>query len=219
MIMYYQTMFGCKRISSSEGYSRNCHILIIWALAVTLTLTLKIANWSFCMTLWLMIMHNNTKFGNQLFGGLEDIIWTNMGILTFHCDLDLECSNPLFFCSFSYGTLAYDDVSSDHVWLPKNQQFNRYNRKVIFWAYRPLLQPWLWKRQTIFFSRMTLWLMMLHHHTKFGNKMFSGSKDIRTTIHWQFESSLWQWPYPIFPQYNLAYDAVLSNQVANRPAV
>ena len=41
-------------------YIRNCHILIIGALAVTLTL--KIANQYFCMTLWLMMMHPDTKF-------------------------------------------------------------------------------------------------------------------------------------------------------------
>ena len=58
-------------------YNRNCHILIIWTLAVTLTL--KTANQSFCMTLWLM-MHHNVKFGNKMFGGFEDIIWTNTDI-------------------------------------------------------------------------------------------------------------------------------------------
>ena len=48
------------------------------------------------MTLWFKMMHHNTKFGNKMFGGLEDIIWINMDILTLHCDLDLECSNTIF---------------------------------------------------------------------------------------------------------------------------
>ena len=56
------------------------------------------------MTLQLIMMHHNTKFGNQIFGGLEDIIWTNIDILTLCCDLDLDCSNPIF----SQNTLAYD---------------------------------------------------------------------------------------------------------------
>ena len=43
------------------------------------------------------MMHHNTKFGNKMFGGLEDIIWTNINILTLRCDLDPECSNPVFF--------------------------------------------------------------------------------------------------------------------------
>ena len=49
------------------------------------------------MTLWLMILHYHTKFGNKIFCGSEDIIWTNINILTFHCDVEPECSNPFFF--------------------------------------------------------------------------------------------------------------------------
>ena len=79
------------------------------------------------------MMHHNTKLSNKLFGGLENIIWTNMDILTLHCDLDLEHSNPVF----SWCTLAYGDVSSDQVWLPRNQQYRRYSRKrhiLIMWT-------------------------------------------------------------------------------------
>ena len=71
------------------------------------------------------MMHHNTKFGNKLFSGLENIIWTNIN----HCDLDPECSNPFF---FSQDTLAYVDVSSDQVCLPRNQQFRKYSRKSYF---------------------------------------------------------------------------------------
>ena len=46
-----------------------------------------------------------------MFGGLEDIVWTNIDILTPHCDLDLECRNPFF----SQDSLAYNDVSSDQI--------------------------------------------------------------------------------------------------------
>ena len=62
-------------------------------------------------------MHHNTKSGNTMFGGLEDIIWMNINILTLRCDLDSECSNPLF----PQDTLAYDDVSSDQVWKLRSQ--------------------------------------------------------------------------------------------------
>ena len=34
-----------------------------------------------------------------------------------------------------------------------------------------------------FSPRMTFWLMMLHKHTKFGNKMSCGLEDIWTIIH------------------------------------
>ena len=44
-----------------------------------------------------MMMHHNTKFGNKMLVSLEDIICTNSDILTLCCDLDLECSNPIFF--------------------------------------------------------------------------------------------------------------------------
>ena len=88
-----------------------------------MVLTLKIANKSFCMTLQPIMMHHNTEFGSKLFGGLENIIWINIDILTLRCDLDLECNNPIF----PQDALAYDNLSSDHVWLPKNQQFRRYS--------------------------------------------------------------------------------------------
>ena len=41
------------------------------------------------------------------------------------------------------------------------------------------------------FFRTTLWLMMLHHHAKFGNKMLCSSEDIiQTNIHRHFEPLL-----------------------------
>ena len=42
-------------------------------------------------------MRHNTKFGNKMFGGLEDIIWTNINILTLCSDLDPESSSQVFF--------------------------------------------------------------------------------------------------------------------------
>ena len=74
-----------------------------------MTLTLKIANESFCMTLQLIMMLHNTEFGNKMFGGLENIIWINIDILTVRCDLDLECNNYFF----PQDALAYDNVLSD----------------------------------------------------------------------------------------------------------
>ena len=49
------------------------------------------------MTLWLLMLHHNTKFGNKMFVSLEHIIWTNIDALTLCCDLDLDFSNPFFF--------------------------------------------------------------------------------------------------------------------------
>ena len=36
-----------------------------------------------------MMIHHNTKFGNKMFVGLEDIIWTNIDILAFAVTLIL----------------------------------------------------------------------------------------------------------------------------------
>ena len=65
------------------------------------------------MTVQLMMMHHNTKFDNKMFGGLEDIIWTNIDMLTLCCDLDLGGSNPIF----QKDTPAYDAMLSKQVWL------------------------------------------------------------------------------------------------------
>ena len=92
MIMYYQTKFDNKRISSSEDIVET--VMIIWILDVTLTL--RMANQPFCMTLWLMMMHHNTKFGNKMFVSLEDIIWTNTDILTFTLTLTLRAVIQFF---------------------------------------------------------------------------------------------------------------------------
>ena len=75
------------------------------------------------MTLQPIMMHYNTEFGSKMCGGLENIIWINIDILTLRCNLDLECNNPIF----PQDALAYGNLSSDHVWLPKNQQFRRYS--------------------------------------------------------------------------------------------
>ena len=164
---------------------------MFWALAVTyeivaVILPLKIVNQSFCLILMLTMMHHNTKFGNKMFGNLEAIIWTNIEILTICCDLDVEHNNPFF---FSEDTLAYDDVSSDQVWLLKNQQFRRYSKKshiLIIWALAVTLTL------KIAHNFSSAWLMV--HHTRFGNKMFCSSEGIiQTNIHRHFEPSPWLW--------------------------
>ena len=44
--------------------------------------------------------------------------------------------------------------------------------------------------------RKTTWLIMMHHHTKFGSKRFRDSEDtIWTDIHWHFEILLCSWPW------------------------
>ena len=73
-------------VTKDQLFKVGSHILIIWALSVTLTL--KMANQFYHMKICLIMMHQHTKFGNKMFGSSED-----------H-------SNPIF----SQDTVAYDDV-------------------------------------------------------------------------------------------------------------
>ena len=68
MMLYYQTKFGCKLTNSLEDITE--------IVALTVTLTLNTVNQFFCMTLWLMMLHNHTRSGNNC--GSEDIVWTNI---------------------------------------------------------------------------------------------------------------------------------------------
>ena len=124
-IIYYQTKFDSKRISNSENIVETVTFWSYEPLLSYCDLDLESSKPIFVHDIWLMMMHHNTKFGNKLFGGIDYIIWTNTNILTFRCDLDLECSDPIF----SQDNLVYDGVSSDQVWLPKNQWFRRHCRK------------------------------------------------------------------------------------------
>ena len=141
-------------------------------------LTLKIANQSFWLTPLLIMMHHNTKFGNKMFGGWGDIIWTNTAILTLHCDLDPKCSNP-FFHKTLWLMMIYHQTKFGCQGIYSSEDIVD---RLILWSYQPLLWPWPWWQKTFFFH-MTLWLMMLYHHTKVDNKMFYASEHIiRTNI-------------------------------------
>ena len=114
-----------------------------------------------------------------MLGGLENIICTNINILTLRSDLDPECSNT----SFSLDTLIYDGVSSDQVWFPGNQQFRKYSTKSHVLIICVIAMTFTLKKEKENVC-MTLWFMMLHDHTKFSNKMFCGSENIiRTNSH------------------------------------
>ena len=69
MMMYHQTKFTCKRISSSDNISKS-QILII--LFLTVTMTLKTANQSFWKTIWPIMMHHHIKLGSKGFSDLEN---------------------------------------------------------------------------------------------------------------------------------------------------
>ena len=58
MMLYYQTKFGCKLTNSLEDITE--------IVALTVTLTLNTVNQFFCITLWLMMLHNRTRFGDKI---------------------------------------------------------------------------------------------------------------------------------------------------------
>ena len=147
-------------------------------MGLTVTLTLKSANQSLWMTIWLMAMHYHTKFGSKNLSDSEDI-WTNIH-QHFKMLLWPWTNNPIS----PYPTiqfLAYDNVLSTQVWWQKDQQFRRYSKKchvLIIWA----LALTLTLKIANNFFLLKIWLIMLHYHTKFGNKMCCSSEDIWTNI-------------------------------------
>ena len=115
-----------QRNQQLKKYSRKSHILIIWALAVTLTL--KIATATTKSFLWhsgswccITIPNFVTKCSviQKISSGQ-----TFTDILNLHCDLDLEHSNPIF----QKDIPAYNAVLPNQVWLQTNQQLRKYNR-------------------------------------------------------------------------------------------
>ena len=78
------------------------------------SLTVMTVNNFFCMTLWLMILHNQTEFGKKKKKiAVQKMLsgQTFTKILNLHCDLDLEYSNSIF----PQDTPAYDALLSNQV--------------------------------------------------------------------------------------------------------
>ena len=130
-----------------------------------------------CMALWHMILHHHTKFDNKMFCSSENITQTFSDILNLCCDLDLECSNPIF----PQNTLAYDDVLPNQVWLQTTSSLDDKSRDSHILIRSSLTMILTLKTANQVFCMMP---MMLHYHTKFGIKMNYVSEDIiQTNIH------------------------------------
>ena len=124
-------------------------------------LTLKTVNQFFCVTLWIIMLHNNTRLGNKMICGSVDVIQTFTDILNFCCDLDFERSNPIF----PQDTLAYDTIPPNQVWLQTDQQFKRCSRNSHILIILALAVTLTLKIVNPFFG-MTIRPMIIHHHTK-----------------------------------------------------
>ena len=178
MRMYYPIKCGCKKISSSVDVVET-----VTSDYISLTLNLKTANQSSCMTLWPMMMHHLTKFGCKAVEETLSML-TFTGILNLFCNLDhdhnraiqsfhktiqliMMCHQTKFSCK---RISKLDDISKSHI--------------LIIWSLTVTLTV---KTANQSFLK-TIWLIMMHHHTKFGSERFSDSENIIwTNIHWDFE--------------------------------
>ena len=203
MIMYHQSKFYSKRISNLEN---TVETVIFWSYEPLLTVTLKIANKSFCMTLQPMMMHHNTEFGSKMCGGLENIIWINIEILTLRCDLDLYCNNPIF----PQDALAYHQTKFG---CQRINSLEDVVIRVIFWSYEPWLWPWPWRQQTIFVLRDTLahsaappYQVWWQNVLWFTKTKFTDIFNLRCDLDLECSN-------PIFPQGHSGLYVVLANRV------
>ena len=149
-------------------------------------LGLEDRNSTFGMILRVMLMHHHTKFHEERLSGSEDI----------------RTNNPRGYepslwpwpwrqqPKMSHNTPAHGDAPLSQVWLEKVKKLG-YKRRCVFLGSDQTLTLTL-KIGTQPFC-MTLWVMMMHHHTKFGCIQFSGSQDIFRTKVWQADRSWQTW--------------------------
>ena len=133
-------------------------------------------------------------------------------ILNLRCDLDLKRSNPIS----PQGTLVYDAMLSNQVWLQTGQQFRRHNRNSHILTIEALTVTLTLKQWTNFFARHSgLWFCIttpgLVKKCSVVQKILSGqtfTDILNLCCDLDLESS-----NRVFPQDTATYNAVLLNQV------
>ena len=78
MMRYQQPKFGWQGINSSENIVERAIYFDHKSPHCDLDFEDSNNNKNYCTTLWLMMLHHHTKFGNKMFCDLEDIIQTNI---------------------------------------------------------------------------------------------------------------------------------------------
>ena len=140
--------------------------------------------------------HTHTDTQRHVHTQTQHTLHTYNAKLLLSCDLDLESSNIIFFTRRSglmvyYQTFACQRISSLED-IAKESYFNHMS---------PCCDLDLEDSEQIFphhtQTHDAMSSLMLCHHIKFGNKMYHGSMDIQTNIHWHFEPSLWPWPWKL----------------------
>ena len=160
------------------------------------------------------MMHHNTKFGNKMLGGSEDIICQTLTFWPFAVTSTLNAVIQFFFFITGHSGFWWCIIRPSL--FAKNIV-----ETVIFWSYEPSLWPWPWiyppKKQKKTKIRMTLWLMMLRHNTKLGIKCsviqkISSGQTFTDILNLRCDFDL-ERSNSIFPQDTQAYDAILWNKV------
>ena len=122
------------------------------------------------------------------------------------CDLDFKCCKPIFL----QGALAYDSLSSDQAWLPKNQHFRRCSSQSPILIIRALAMTLTLKTENNFCSAGSFCCITIPGLvTKGFAAQRMSSRQIFTDIFNLCCDPDLERSTPIFPQYTLAYDAVL----------
>ena len=133
-------------------------------------MALKTANHSFRSSSWWCI----TTQSLVIKGSVAQMIGPNKHSLTFWSfTVTLTLNTAIQF--YSHDTPICENIPSNHDWLQKNQQFRRYSRNIQIISALAVALPL--RQQTIFFH-MTLWLMIIHHHTQFGYKRMNSWMEI-----------------------------------------
>ena len=164
VMMYHQTNLDCKSVSISEDL-----------VEMIVALTVNIAKQYFWMILWLMMMHHHTKFDRSEILSEQTFKRYCLGkhslkFRTFTVTMTLNTTKQPF-----HKTLQNMNMHCQtKLVAQKNQQFRTYNRNSHVWVYEPkLVTVTLTLKIETHFQHMTLWLIMMSHHTGFGYKWFS----------------------------------------------
>ena len=141
MNLYYQTKFGCKPTSSLEGTTEI--VLFGWY---------KPSLWPWHLTQWTIFSAWHS--GLWCYISIPGLVTkcsvvqkissgqTITNILNFCCDLDLECSNPVFFHKTLWFIMMHYHTKFG---CKPTSSLEDIVKIVIFWSYELLQWPWLWK--------------------------------------------------------------------------
>ena len=150
-----------------------------------MTLNLKTANQSSCITLWPMMMQRHSKFGYKRFSSWGDIAQMNI-----HWNSESflwpwpwpwpQQNNSIF----SQDNPAYDDVPSNQVWLQKGSAIQKISAGQTFINIMKFAVT-LTLNKTIPFLPKTFWL----------KRISSSANIVETVIFWLYQPLPWPWPW------------------------